>query len=178
MINLSGINPSNSSINQNTSLVEINTENDLINQRILPELTLNDGKEILDGKDYESRVKNYLKLFLECCTKKDLKIQSNPGRSIKFVYKYYERLIENDKSIINKNINGDSANSSEAAEFDFIIKNINKNIILSFVENFRGNVIYNSNLNSLDENKKYQIIGEIAKNILHQSSDKINKYFK
>ena len=176
-ISFGEINASESSLEQKTSLIKINAEKDLLTQRIVPELYL-DNEEILDGKDYESRAKSYFKLFLECCTEKDLKIESNPGRSIKFVYKYYEKLISEDNSKINKIIKGNSKNSSEVAEFDFMIKNVNKSIILNILNNFKGNIICNSDLNSLDENKNYQIIGEIAKNILKQSSDKINQINK
>ena len=153
------------------------TENDLLNLRILPELSLDD-EEILDGKDYESRAKSYLKLFLECCSEQELKIESSPGRSIKFLYKYYEKLIKEDKSKINEIIKGNSKISSEAIEFDFNIKNVKKNIILNIINNFKGNIICNSDLKSLDENKNYQIIKEKAKNILLQSSDEINQINK
>ena len=59
-----------------------------------------------------------------------------------------------------------------------MIKNVKKSIILNILNNFKGNIICSSDLNSLDENKNYQIIGEIAKNILKQSSDKINQINK
>ena len=164
-----------SSISQKISFDE---KNNLIIERILPEFYSNNEDELFDGKDYESRVRSYLKLFFECCTEKDIKIESNPGRDITFAYNFYEKIIKKYNSKKNEIINGTSHYKSEA-EFDFIIKNINKDIILSIKENFKGNIICSSDLNSLNENKNYQIIGEVAKNILHQSSDKIkqiNKY--
>ena len=154
------------------------SKKDWLTERIFLELNSN-NEELFDGKDYESRVKNYLKLFLECCTEQDLNIESNPGREIKFVYKLYEKLIKIDESKKNENIAGNSINSSKVAEFDFMIKNIKKKTLINFLEFFEGNTIYKSGINSLNEQKNYQIIGEIAKNLLHQSSDKIkqiNKY--
>ena len=147
--------------------------------RIIPEFFSGNEEEVFNGKDYESRVRSYLKLFFECCTEKDLRIESNPAKSIRFIYKYYEKIIATDKTKINENIIGNSVKSSGEAEFDFMIKNINKDIILNIQKIFKGNIICSSDLNSLDKNKNYQIIGEVAKNILHQSSDKIkqiNKY--
>jgi len=177
-INSSEINSSDSSlINKTLDISEKITTTDWLAQRILPELNSND-EELFDGKDYESRVKKYLKLFFECCTYKDLKIEPNHGREIKFVYKMYEKLIELDESTKNENIVGNSINSSKDTEFDFMIKNIGKKTILNFSEIFEGNVIYKSDLSVLDENNNYQIIGEIAKNILHQSSDKIKQINK
>ena len=170
---------SDSSTIQTTSLNEINRQNSLMYDRIIPEFFSGNEEEVFNGKDYESRVRSYLKLFFECCTEKDLRIESNPAKSIRFIYKYYEKIIATDKTKINENIIGNSVKSSGEAEFDFMIKNINKDIILNIQKIFKGNIICSSDLNSLDKNKNYQIIGEVAKNILHQSSDKIkqiNKY--
>ena len=170
---------SESSTNEKILVNKLTFINNIIDGILFPVFCSNNIEELFDVKDYESRVKGYLKLFLECCTEKDIKIESSSGRSIKFFYKLYEKIIEIDESKKNVNIKGNSMISSGGAEIDFIIKNINKDIILSIKENFKGNIICSSNLNSLNENKNYQIIGEIAKNILHQSSDKIkqiNKY--
>ena len=100
------LNSSDSSENQISSIDEINRQNNLIFDRIIPEFLSSNEDELFDGKDYESRVRSYLKLFLECCTEKDLKIESNPGKSIKFIYKYYEKIITIDKIKINENIVG------------------------------------------------------------------------
>ena len=170
---------SDSSTNKKISLNEINPEKNLISEMIVPELFASNKVELIDGKDFESRVRSYFKLFLECCTEKDIKIESNPSRTIKLLYQMYEKIIDKDKSKKNEFISGNSVNSSLVAEFDIIIKNINKDIILNILQNFKGNIICCSELNSLDEKKTYQIIGEVAKNILRQSSDKIkqiNKY--
>ena len=116
---------------------------------------------------------------MECCTEKDIKIESNPSRDIKLLYQVYEKIIDKDKSKKNEYINGNSVMSSLEVEFDIVIKNITKDIILNIEQNFKGNIIYSSELNSLDEKKNYQIIGEVAKNILYHSSNKfkqINKY--
>ena len=175
---ISEIIQSDFSTSKNLSLNEKNLKDNIINEKILPQLYSSNEEELFDGKDYESRVKSYLKIFFECSTEKDIKIESNPARNIYFVYDYYEKIIKADKDKKNEIINGATKKNTEA-EFDFQIKNINKEIILNIKENFKGNIICSSNLDSLDEKKNYQIIGEVAKNILHQSSDKIkqiNKY--
>ena len=59
-----------------------------------------------------------------------------------------------------------------------MIKNINKDIIINMQNIFKGNIICSSDLNSLDKNKNYQIIGEVTKNILHKSSNKIKQINK
>ena len=174
----SKINLSNSSIKQ-ISLNEISPDKNLISEIIVPELLERNKEELFEGKDFESRVRSYFKLFLECCTEKDIKIESNLSRDIKLLYQVYEKIIDKDKSKKNEYISGNSVISSLIVEFDIVIKNITKDIILNIEQNFKGNIIYSSELNSLDEKKNYQIIGEVAKNILYHSSNKfkqINKY--
>ena len=115
---------------------------------------------------------------MECCTERDIKIKSNPSRSIKLLYQLYEKILNKDKSKKNEYISGNSVESSLVVEFNIIINNINKDIILNIEKNFKENIICSSELNSLDGNKNYQIIGEISKNILCQSLEKINQINK
>ena len=88
-INSSDLNISSSSSIQQKALLNAyqnNTENDFLFEKIIKELNSN-TEEIIDGKDYETRVKSYLKIFFECCTEEDLIIESNPARIlfIKFI---------------------------------------------------------------------------------------------
>ena len=158
----SKINLSNSSIKQ-ISLNEISPDKNLISEIIVPELLERNKEELFEGKDFESRVRSYFKLFLECCTEKDIKIESNPSRDIKLLYQVYEKIIDKDKSKKNEYINGNSVMSSFEVEFDIVIKNITKDIILNIEQNFKGNIIYSSELNSLDEKKIIKSLEKLQK---------------
>ena len=67
---------------------------------------------------------------------------------------------------------------SLTAEFNVLIKNVKKITILQLLNQFGKNIICKGNLDNLDERKNYQIIGEVAKDILHQSPDKIKQISK
>ena len=158
----SKINLSNSSIKQ-ISLNEISPDKNLISEIIVPELLERNKEELFEGKDFESRVRSYFKLFLECCTEKDIKIESNLSRDIKLLYQVYEKIIDKDKYKKNEYINGNSVMSSLEVEFDIVIKNITKDIILNIEQNFKGNIIYSSELNSLDEKKIIKSLEKLQK---------------
>lgn len=64
------------------------------------------------------------------------------------------------------------------ADFDVLIKNVTKEIILNFIKKFEANIVSCSNINKLDENKSCQIIGKIVINIKHQLPDKIKQISK
>ena len=136
-----------------------------------------DAEDILNGKDFESKIKSYLKILFDYCSEQDLKVESNPGNSISFIYKLYEKLILKNVEIRNDKIRGNEKNCP-SAEFDVLIKNVTKDTILNFIKKFEGNIVGCSNINKLKENKSYQIIGEVAINILHQSPDKIKQISK
>ena len=56
-------------------------------------------------------------------------------------------------------------------EFDILIKDINKNDLNQMVENFKPN-IFDYNINNLEDNKNYEVIGKLAQNILDKTIDK------
>jgi len=133
-----------------------------------------DTEDILNGKDFESKVKSYLKILFDLCSEQDLKVESSPCNSISFIYKLYEKLILKGDSIRNDKIIGNEKSCS-SVEFDVLIKNVTKDTILNFIKKFEMNIVGCSNINKLDENKSYQTIGEIYINIFPQSPDKIKQ---
>ena len=136
-----------------------------------------DTENLLNGKDFESKVKSYLKILFDYCSEQDLKVESSPFNSISFIYKLYEQLLLKDDGIRNDKITGNEKSCS-SVEFDFLIKNVTKDTILNFIKKFEVNIFGCSNINKLDENKSYQIIGEISIDILHQSPEKIKQISK
>ena len=146
-------------------------------KKIINELNLDTEEIILDGKDYESKVRTYFKIMLDYCSDQNLKIESNNGCSLEFMYKLYKKLINKENKKVDERITGNEK-IYPTAEFDLLIKDVKKSTILNIVEKFEGNIIGKNNLNNLDEKKEYQIIGEVAKDILHQSPDKIKQISK
>ena len=149
---------------------------DFLVLKIMKELNSID-EEILDGKDYESNVRKNMKVFLDFCSEQDLKIETRSGCSIKFIYKLYEKLIQKDINKKDKRIIEDK-NKVSTVEFDIMIKNVKKSTIDNFLEKYKENIICKGNLDNLDEKENYQIIGEVAKDILNQSPDKIKQIIK
>lgn len=115
--------------------------------------------------------------MLDYCSDQNLKIESNNGCSIDFMYKLYKNLIKKESEKRDDRITGNEKICS-TAEFDLLIKDVKKSTILNIEKKFEGNIIGKNNLNKIDEKKEYQIIGEVAKDILHQSPDKIKQISK
>ena len=149
---------------------------DFLVLKIMKELNSID-EEILHCKDYESNVRKNMKVFLDFCSEQDLKIETRSGCSIKFIYKLYEKLIQKDINKKDKRIIEDK-NKVSTVEFDIMIKNVKKSTIDNFLEKYKENIICKGNLDNLDEKENYQIIGEVAKDILNQSPDKIKQIIK
>ena len=154
-----------------------NNDTNFFSQNIINELNSINEEITIDGKDYESKVRSFFKLIIDYTSEQNLKIESNSGCSIKFIYKSYEDLINDEKTKKDERIFGNQKTIS-TAKFDIIIKNLKKSTILQILNKFEGNIICKGNLNNLDEKKEYQIIGEVAKNILHQAPDKLKQISK
>ena len=154
-----------------------NNDTNFFSENIMNELNSNNEEITIDGKDYESKVRSFFKMIIDYSSDQNLKIESNSGCSIKFIYKSYEELIKKDITKKNERILGNQKTIS-TAEFDIIIKNLKKSTILKILKKFEGNIICKGNIGDLDEKKEYQIIGEVAKNILHQAPDKLKQISK
>ena len=130
----------------------------------------------MDGHIYEKQVKKFFEIFLDFCSEKKLEIGNSPTQKIASIYKHYEDLLKDNKNIIkNENIKG-NANKNPAAEFDLLINDIDKKTLINLINTFKNNIICKSEVSNLKEEVKYQIIGEIANNLLNQAIDKKNKF--
>ena len=185
-LNLNSINTPDSSIYQSNlgdddkeSNIEDNKEISKYNflaKRLMEELQ-GDNEDILEGKDYETKVKRDFKIIFDICSDETLKIESNPNFSLRFIYQAYEKLLAKGEYKRDNKITGNEKNCS-VGKFDILIKNVTKKAISNLITDLRGNIIAESNLEKLDDKKKYQIIGEVAKDILSQSKDKIKQISK
>ena len=160
----------------NTS--QINNEIDFLKKRLFPKINIQNIKLKNKGKEYEIKVKNDCNIFLKYCFDKNFKIDFNPSTSIKFLYLKYEELINKNLISKNNNIYGKSENDI-IVEFDLLIKDIHKDNLLKILECFKYNIIASSEIENLNNDTSYEIIGEIAQNILNKAIDKktqISKY--
>ena len=135
------------------------------------------NEDKFDRKDYEAIIKNNFKIFLDYCSNQDLTVESCASKSFSFIYKIYNEMIKLKPILKEKNIIGEEKTKG-IVEFDVLVRNMKKKTLENFVKTFNGNIICSSNIDKLDDTKNYQIIGEVAKNILVQSPDKINQINK
>ena len=136
--------------------------------------------ELIEGKNYESKVRKYFQIVLDICSDKFLSVYKNSGTTIQGLYKYYEDLIGKNKVEKNENIYGNSMNKNEynKLEFDLIVDNVSKNVINKIVDVFKSSIICKNMDENIGEATEYQIVGEVAKNILNQSIDKYKQIGK
>jgi len=137
-------------------------------------------EELIEGKNFESKVRKYFQVVLDICSDKFLSVYKNSRTTIQGLYKYYEDLIEKDKAEKNDNIFGTSKRKNEynKIEFDLMSDNISKNIISKIIDVFKSSIIAKNWDENIGEATQYQIIGEVAKNILNQSIDKYKQIGK
>ena len=60
--------------------------------------------ELIEGKNYESKVRKYFQVVLDICSDKLLSVHKNSGTTIQGLYKYYEDFINKNKIEKNSNI--------------------------------------------------------------------------
>ena len=130
--------------------------------------------DLIDGKNFESKVRKYFQVVLDICSDKSLTVYKNSGTSIQGLYKYYEALLEKKKIEKNDNISGNSKIKGEnnKTEFDLLVDNVGANVIKKIMTVFKNNIIAKNWKENMNDDIQYQIVGEIAKNILNQSIDK------
>ena len=90
--------------------------------------------------------------MLDYCSDQTLKIESNSGCSIEFMYKLYKNLIKKENQKVDERIIGNEK-ICPTAKFDLLIRDVKKSTILNIAEKFEGNIIGKNNLNNLDEKK-------------------------
>ena len=131
-------------------------------------------EELVEGKNYESKVRKYFQIVLDICSDKSFPVYKNYGTPIEGLYKYYENLIQRNKIQKNVNIKGDSKEKEEynKLEFDLMVDHVKKKIIDNIIDIFKSSIIAKNNVENLEEATKYQIVGEVGKNILNQSIEK------
>ena len=137
-------------------------------------------EDFIPGKNFESKVRKYFQVILDICSDKYLSVYKSSGISIEGLYKYYDDIIEKDKTKKNNNISDISKrkNVYNKIEFDLIVDNVGKNILDKIIDIFGSNIIAkNLEENSVQANN-YQIVGKVAKNILNQSIDKFKQIQK
>ena len=130
--------------------------------------------ELVEGKNYESKVRKYFQIVLDICSDKFLSVYKNNGTPIEGLYKYYENLVQRNKIQKNANISGDSKKENEynKLEFDLMVDHVKKNVINNILDIFKCSIIAKNNIENLEEETEYQIVGEVGKDILNQSIDK------
>ena len=133
-----------------------------------------DEDDFIEGKTYESKVKKYFKVALDICSKKTYNVYTNSTKSIQSFYKFYEDLIQKDISKKDSNILGNSQQKDEynKIEFDVMVNDVSAKTIKKFINVFKSSIIAKNFNENTKESTKYQIVGEVAKNILNQSIDK------
>ena len=136
--------------------------------------------ELIEGKNYESKVRKYFQVVLDICSDKLLSVHKNSGTTIQGLYKYYEDFINKNKIEKNSNISGASNRKKEynILEFDLMVDNVGKNVIKKIVDVFKSNIIAKNWDENNTDKAQYQIVGEVAKNILNQSIDKYKQIGK
>ena len=139
-----------------------------------------DDEFFFEGKNYESNVRRYFKIVLDICKENSLTVYRNPSQSINGFYIFYEDLLKKDE---NKKINlikGKSDKNSDYnfLEFDLMVDNVNSRIIKEIINIFKSSIIAKNFDENVKDNVNFQIVGEIAKNLLNQSIDKIKQIGK
>ena len=134
---------------------------------VLPKL-IEKEDELIEGKEYEIKVRKYFKIYLDYCTNQDLQIETNPSSSFNFLYNALPNYVRMYKSIPSSNI----------VEFDVLVKGITKSSIINLINNLKSCVITYYGIENLEEDKYYDIIGEVAKNIINQSVEKTKQVRK
>ena len=180
LISASKISMTNASKISMTNIKYLNTKDiEIFANNVIAELDSRDVVEIMDGHDYEKQAKKYFEIFLDFCSEKKLEIGNSPTQKIASIYKLYDDLLKDNKNIKkNENIKG-NAIKYPAAEFDLLINDVDKKTLINIINTFKSNIICKSEVSNLKEGVKYQIIGEIANNLLNQAIDKkkqIQKY--
>ena len=99
-------------------------------------------EDFIPGKNFESKIRKYFQVILDIWSDKYLSVYKSSGISIEGLYKYYDNIIEKDKTKKNNNISEISKrkNGYNKIEFDLIVDNGNKNIINKIIHDFRSNV--------------------------------------
>ena len=130
--------------------------------------------ELVEGKNYESKVRKYFQIVLDICSDKSFPVYKNYGTPIEGLYKYYENLIQRNKIQINLDIKGNSKEKEDynKLEFDLMVDHVKKKIIDNIIDIFKSSIIAKNNVENLEESTEYQIVGEVGKNILNQSIEK------
>ena len=124
--------------------------------------------ELIEGKEYEIKVRKYFKIYLDYCTNQDLQIETNQSSSFNFLYNAWPNYVKMYDSVPSNNI----------VEFDILVKGITKSSIINLINNLRSCVIAYYGIENLEEDKYYDIIGEVAKNIINQSVEKTKQVRK
>ena len=132
-------------------------------------------EDLVDGKSYEIKVKKYFQTVLEICSEKSYSVYSNSSKPIQGFYKFYENLQKEVKEKLNIYGNSNDYSEYNKLEFDLMVNNVNGKVIKKIIDIFKSSII----AKKWEENEEeYQILGEIAKNILNQSIDKFKQIKK
>ena len=139
-----------------------------------------DEEDLLEGKSYESKVRKYFQIVLDICSEKFFSVYKNSSTSIQSLYKFYEDLIEKDITKRDENISGNSKKKSDynKLEFDLMVDHVNCKVIGKMIKIFKSSILAKNFDESNKEIKDYQIVGEVAKNLLNQSIDKYKQIGK
>ena len=166
----------------NNSVSKIEEYKQMNYDNILPIIRNNaivEEDNFVEGKGFESKVRKYFNIVLSICTEQSLSVYSNPGKSIQSFYIYYEDLIKKNEYKKIKNISGSSQRKNDnKLEIDLMIDNVSSKIIKKMVKIFNTSIIAKKFDEKEDDRKNYQIIGEVAKNLLNQSIDKLKQVGK
>ena len=114
--------------------------------------------ELIEGKEYEIKVRKYFKIYLDYCTTQELQIETNQSSSFNFLYNALPKYDKMYKSVPSNNI----------IEFDLLVKGITKSSIINLINNLKSCIITYDGIENLEEDKTFDIIGEVAKNIINQ----------
>ena len=124
--------------------------------------------ELIEGKEYEIKVRKYFKIYLDYCTNQVLQIETNQSSSFNFLYNALPQYVKVYDSVPSNNI----------VEFDILVKGITKSSIINLINNLKSCIMTYYGIENLEEDKYYDIIGEVAKNIINQSVEKIKQVRK
>ena len=128
--------------------------------------------EKMTGKEFEEYARRTLYLMFLMIKKDNYKILNPKNANLKILDNFLQKYFMNNKIILFK---------EDTCEIDIIINDFEKKDLEQLINNYQNNFYFTEELHLNKLNEKFNIIGEIARNLIYQSNSKkkqINNYIE
>ena len=128
--------------------------------------------EKMTGKEFEEYARRTLYLMFLMIKKDNYKILNPKNANLKSLDNFLQKYFMNNKIILFK---------EDTCEIDIIINDFEKKDLEQLINNYQNNFYFTEELHLNKLNEKFNIIGEIARNLIYQSNSKkkqINNYIE